>query len=263
MSQAKIVFAVKPQKSDLAARASVLLIDGEKAVADSISESLQREGFRVLVATDGDGGIEAFRSNPPALVLLDLVLPGISGLDVCRTLRSESLVPIVILSARDSEADKVLGLELGADDYITKPFSTRELVSRVRAHIRRADRFPGASSSKILTGGPVEVDVDRHEVHVLGRAVDLAPKEFELLVELLLTKGRMRTRNYLITRIWGEHYVGDTKTLDVHVKRLRTKIERDPHHPQYLVTVRGLGYRFLDEAGPAPSWGEISGSESA
>jgi len=265
MSAPKIVHAVTAQRSRALTSPGILLIDGELAIADSIRESLQREGFRVVVARDGGRGIELFRTDPPALILVDLILPGLSGLDVIRIIRAESTVPIVILSARDSEADKVAGLELGGDDYITKPFSTRELVSRVRAHIRRADMFPGPPSGGVLKGGPIELDLDRHEVHVRGREVDLTRKEFELLEELMLRQGRLRTRTYLIAQVWGPDYFGDTKTLDVHVKRLRNKIERDPHRPEYLVTVRGLGYRFLDQPiqASASAWSEIGGSESA
>lgn len=263
MSGSKIVHAVRPPQPRSATTPGILLIDGELTIAESIRECLQREGFRVVVARDGGRGIELFRTDPPALVLVDLVLPGLSGLDVVRIIRAESTVPIVILSARDSEADKVSGLELGGDDYITKPFSTRELVSRVRAHIRRADMFLGAPSGGVLKGGPIELDLDRHEVRVRGREVDLTRKEFELLEELMLRQGRLRTRNYLIAQVWGPDYFGDTKTLDVHIKRLRDKIERDPHRPEYLVTVRGLGYRFLDAPMEVSAWSEIGGTESA
>ena len=263
MSGSRIIHALTTDRSRATAPSGILLIDNERTVAESIRDSLQREGFRITLARDGTAGIELFRTDPPALVLLDLSLPGLSGLDVCRVIRAESTVPIIILSARDSEADKVAGLEVGADDYIVKPFSTRELVSRVRAHIRRADMFPTPAATGILTGGPVELDLDRHEVRVRGRDIDLTRKEFELLQEFLLRKGRLRTRNYLMAQVWGPDYFGDTKTLDVHVKRLRNKIERDPHNPEYLVTVRGLGYRFLDEPSRSPAWAEIHGSETA
>lgn len=229
-----------------AAAAPILVIEDEPAIAESIEYSLEREGFRIVLAADGERAIERFRADPPALILLDLMLPKLSGLDVCRIIRSESSVPIMILTAKDSEADKVAGLEIGADDYVTKPFSMRELISRVRAHRRRAGLSSSGDQIGILKGGPVVMDVARHEVKVRGAAVALTPKEFKLLETFLLGIGRMRTRTYLITEVWGPDYYGDTKTLDVHIKRLRQKIENDPHNPEYLVTVRGLGYRFLD-----------------
>jgi two-component system response regulator RegX3 len=247
---------VRPQVSEAPPEpvgAPILLIEDDLAIGDSIQYSLRREGLRVVVARDGEHGLECFRAEPPILVLLDLMLPRLSGLDVCRIVRAESTVPIMILTARDSEADKVAGLEIGADDYVTKPFSMRELVSRVRAQLRRAGMSAsGTSSPDVLSRGPVEMDVARHEVRVRGAAVDLTPKEFKLLETFLLGWGRLRTRDYLIDKVWGPSYFGDTKTLDVHVKRLRQKIERDPHNPKHLVTVRGLGYRFLDEASAPP-----------
>ncbi len=227
--------------------APILVVEDEAALSDSIRYNLEREGYVVEVAPDGRAALEAFRRRAPSLVILDLMLPEVSGLDVCRQIRSESDVPIVIVTAKDSEADKVAGLELGADDYVTKPFSMRELISRVRANLRRA-RVPAASPSEeeVLTGGPVRMDVARHEVAVDGEVVALPPKEFELLETLLRRKGRLLTRELLIEIVWGTDYVGDTKTLDVHVKRLRQKLERDPHRPRHLVTVRGLGYKFVD-----------------
>jgi two-component system response regulator RegX3 len=198
------------------------------------------------VALDGRRAIERFSAEPPDLVILDLMLPELSGLDVCRMIRERSTVPIVMVTAKDSEADKVTGLELGADDYVTKPFSTRELVSRVRAHLRRVrmgEEGPPPSED-VLLGGPVRMDVSRHEVSVLGEPTAFPPKEFELLEAFLRRKGRLLTRDLLIEEIWGHDYVGDTKTLDVHVKRIRQKIEEDPHEPQLLLTVRGLGYKF-------------------
>jgi len=183
-------------------------------------------------------------------VILDLMLPQLSGLDVCRAIRAESDVPIIIVTAKDAEADKVAGLELGADDYVTKPFSVRELVSRVRAHLRRGAIRPTsdevASADEHLSGGPVAMDTARHEVRVGGELVALPPKEFELLEALLRRKGRLLTRLFLIEEVWGADYVGDTKTLDVHVKRIRRKIEHDSHEPVHLLTVRGLGYKFVD-----------------
>jgi two-component system response regulator RegX3 len=180
-------------------------------------------------------------------VILDLMLPEVSGLDVCRAIRAESDIPIIMVTAKDSEADKVAGLELGADDYVTKPFSVRELVSRVRANLRRArPRTAAPTPDEMLAGGPVSMDVARHEVTVRGEAISLPPKEFDLLETFLRRKGRLLTREFLIDQIWGPDYFGDTKTLDVHVKRLRRKIEEDSHHPVHLVTVRGLGYKFTE-----------------
>jgi two-component system, OmpR family, response regulator RegX3 len=225
---------------------SVLVVEDEPALAETIQYSLEREGFRVRVAAEGSGALERFRTDHPSLVLLDLMLPELGGLDLLRIMRDESNVPIVIVTAKDSEADKVAGLELGADDYVTKPFSMRELVSRVRAQLRRAGMMMHPRPLGLLTGGPVEMDIERHEVRVRGREVNLPPKEFELLELFLLRRGRLLMRDHLISEVWGADYFGDTKTLDVHVKRLRQKVEDDPHRPAHLVTVRGLGYRFVD-----------------
>ena len=222
----------------------VLLVEDEEALADSVRYNLEREGYAVEVAGDGHRALERFRAGAPALVVLDLMLPGLSGLDVCRTIRAESDVPIIIVTAKDSEADKVAGLELGADDYVTKPFSIRELVSRVRANLRRIEPRSAVREEDVLAAGPVSMDVARHEVTVRGDGVALPPKEFELLEALLRRKGRLLTREVLIDEVWGPSYFGDTRTLDVHVKRLRRKIEEDPHHPVHLLTVRGLGYKF-------------------
>ena len=226
--------------------ATVLVVEDEPSLAETIQYSLETDGFRVALAPDGNVAIDLFRSERPSLVLLDLMLPNLSGLDVVRLIRSESNVPIVIVTAKDSEADKVAGLELGADDYVTKPFSMRELTSRVRAHLRRVEMGSAQEVPEILTGGPVKMDLGRHEVAIRGELVPLPPKEFELLETFLFRKGRLLTRDYLIETVWGPDYFGDTKTLDVHVKRLRQKVEPDPHHPVHLVTVRGLGYRFLE-----------------
>jgi two-component system, OmpR family, response regulator RegX3 len=227
---------------------SVLVVEDEAALADSIAYHLSREGYAVLTATDGEKALERFRAERPSIVVLDLMLPKLSGLDVCRAIRAESQVPIVILTAKDSEADKVAGLELGADDYVTKPFSMRELVSRVRAHLRRAEMSvaPSPPTDGTLAGGPIELDPERHEVLVRGESVPMTRKEFELLELFLARKGRLLTRQYLIDEVWGPDYFGDTKTLDVHVKRLRQKIEEDRHRPRHLVTVRGLGYKFVE-----------------
>jgi two-component system response regulator RegX3 len=204
---------------------------------------LRKEGFEVAVAPTGTVALETFDRTGADLVLLDLMLPGLSGTEVCRTLRQKSNVPVIMLTAKDSEIDKVVGLELGADDYVTKPFSSRELVARIRAVLRRRGEdevvLPAA-----LEAGPVRMDVERHVVTVRGDNVQLPLKEFELLEVLLRNAGRVLTRMQLIDRVWGADYVGDTKTLDVHVKRLRAKIEEDPGSPRYIVTVRGLGYKF-------------------
>jgi two-component system response regulator RegX3 len=223
----------------------ILLVEDEEALSESVRYSLEREGFAVTVAADGRSAVERFAEDEPDLVILDLMLPELSGLDVCRLIRERSTVPIIMVTAKDSEADKVAGLELGADDYVTKPFSVRELVSRVRAHLRRVKMASPAKTDEILVGGPVEMDAARHEVRVRGEAVPFTPKEFELLEAFLRRRGRLLTREFLIEEIWGHGYVGDTKTLDVHVKRVRQKIELDPHDPGFLVTVRGLGYKFV------------------
>jgi len=226
--------------------ARILVVEDEPSLAESISYNLVREGYSVATAADGEGALSRFRADPPQLVLLDLMLPKLSGLDVLRSIRSESSVPVVIITAKDAEADKVAGLELGADDYVTKPFSMRELVSRVRAHLRRAGMSLAARQGGPFTGGPVVLDPETHEVTVRGEGAQLTPKEFELLEVLLSRRGRLLTREFLIDEVWGPDYVGDTKTLDVHVKRLRQKVEQDPHRPRHILTVRGLGYKFVD-----------------
>jgi two-component system response regulator RegX3 len=224
----------------------ILLVEDEPSLAETVRYALEREGFGVTVARDGQEALERFALEPPDLVILDLMLPAVSGLDVCRRIRESSTVPIVMVTAKDSEADKVAGLELGADDYVTKPFSVRELVSRVRAHLRRVQMAAPAAEGEVLTGGPVRLDTARHEVMVRDAPVAFPPKEFELLETFLRSPGRLLTRELLIQRVWGGDYVGDTKTLDVHVKRLRQKIEQDPHEPEHLLTVRGLGYKFVN-----------------
>jgi two-component system response regulator RegX3 len=228
------------------AGAKVLLVEDEASLAESVSYNLTREGYAVITAPDGELALAQFRAESPSMVILDLMLPKLSGLDVCRAIRNESQVPILILTAKDSEADKVTGLELGADDYVTKPFSMRELVSRVRAHLRRAASRPPREPSDRLSGGAVELDPERHEVFVHTHPIQLTPKEFQLLELLLSRKGRLLTRQLLIEEVWGPDYFGDTKTLDVHVKRIRQKVEDDPHRPRHLLTVRGLGYKFVD-----------------
>jgi len=221
----------------------VLVVEDEDSFSDALSYMLRKEGFDVAIAPTGPDALEEFDRNGADLVLLDLMLPGIPGTEVCRALRQRSNVPVIMLTAKDSEVDKVVGLELGADDYVTKPFSSRELVARIRAVLRRGTEAAELVPS-VLEAGPVRMDVDRHVVTVDGEGVKLPLKEFELLEMLLRNAGRVLTRGQLIDRIWGADYVGDTKTLDVHVKRLRAKIEPDPGHPRYLLTVRGLGYKL-------------------
>ncbi len=223
----------------------ILIVEDEPALADSIRYSLEHEGYTCAVVMEGDRAVEFARSWRPDLVLLDLMLPGMPGADVCREIRKTSAVPVVMVTAKDTEADKVIGLELGADDYITKPFSMRELIARVRAVLRRAEQKAVSEiGGSTLVGGPVHLDTDRHEVLVRGDRVDRPPKEFSLLEALLRRPGKLWTREGLIARVWGDDYYGDTRTLDVHIKRLRAKIERDPSGPEHLRTVRGLGYRF-------------------
>jgi two-component system response regulator RegX3 len=224
----------------------ILIVEDEGSLADSVRYNLEREGYTVALARDGRDAMEQFRTFAPGLVILDLMLPEVSGLDVCRAIRAESDVPIIMVTAKDSEADKVAGLELGADDYVTKPFSVRELVSRVRANLRRSAMRAPVNLEDVVNGGTVEMDVARHEVRVRGEIVAFPPKEFELLEAFLRRKGRLLTRDFLIEEVWGHDYFGDTKTLDVHVKRLRRKIEPDPPRPAHLLTVRGLGYKFVD-----------------
>jgi len=226
----------------------VLVIEDEEPLADSIRYNLELEGYVVETALGGNAGLRMFKESRPSLVLLDVMLPEISGLDLCRMMRAESDVPIIMITARDSEADKVAGLELGADDYVTKPFSMRELLARVRANLRRRGMDAGISDAEdeILQGGPVVMDIGRHEVTVAGEPVALRPREFELLVAFLRNRGKLMTRDRLITEVWGMDYFGDTKTLDVHIKRVRKKIEPDPKQPRHLVTVRGLGYKYID-----------------
>jgi two-component system response regulator RegX3 len=221
----------------------VLVVEDEDSISDPLSYMLRNEGFEVAVAATGPDALEEFDRHGADLVLLDLMLPGLPGTEVCRQLRNRSAVPVIMLTAKDSEIDKVVGLELGADDYVTKPFSSRELVARIRAVLRRHGQLEEPDDTA-LEAGPVRMDVERHTVSVSGDSVQLPLKEFELLEMLLRNAGRVLTRMQLIDRVWGADYVGDTKTLDVHVKRLRAKIEPDPGLPRYLVTVRGLGYKF-------------------
>ncbi|MDP9417205.1 MAG: response regulator transcription factor [Actinomycetota bacterium] len=221
----------------------VLVVEDEESFSDALSYMLRKEGYEVAVAATGPEAIEQFDRGGADLVLLDLMLPGLPGTEVCRQLRARSAVPVIMVTAKDSEIDKVVGLEIGADDYVTKPFSSRELIARIRAVLRRGTE-PEPVTGTALEAGPVRMDVDRHVVTVDGAPVPMPLKEFELLELLLRNVGRVLTRVQLIDRVWGSDYVGDTKTLDVHVKRLRSKIEPDPAAPRHLVTVRGVGYKF-------------------
>lgn len=221
----------------------ILVVEDEESLSDPLAFLLGREGFDVQVVDNGLDAVTEFERNGADLVLLDVMLPGQSGMEVCKQIRATSVVPIIMLTAKDAEIDKVLGLELGADDYVTKPYSSRELIARVRAVLRRQGEVEEQDSGA-LEGGPVRMDIERHVVTVAGEPVSMPLKEFELLEMLLRNAGRVMTRSQLIDRVWGADYVGDTKTLDVHVKRLRSKIEPDPSSPRYVVTVRGLGYKF-------------------
>jgi len=220
----------------------VLLVEDEDSYREATSYMLRKEGFDVIEAADGRDGIAQFERTGADIVLLDLMLPGMSGVEVCRQLRQRSTVPVIMVTARDSEIDKVVGLEIGADDYVTKPFSHRELVARIRAVLRRGQDIDVVTD--ILEAEGIRMDVERHEVTLNGEPVRLALKEFELLELLLRNAGRVLTRGQLIDRVWGSDYFGDTKTLDVHVKRLRSKLEADPANPVLLLTVRGLGYKL-------------------
>ena len=236
----------------------ILVVEDEDSFVEALTIGLNREGFRVEVAQDGAEALSRFRELQPDLVLLDLMLPRVSGVDVCREIRKFSTVPIIMVTAKSSEIDMVVGLEVGADDYITKPYRIRELVARLRALLRRASMeqqsaTPPSVNSRSLVVGDVAIDSDEHIVTVSGRAVAMPLKEFELLHLLLSNAGRVLSRDVLIDRVWGMDYVGDTKTLDVHIKRVRAKVERDPANPERIVTIRGLGYKYER---PAPSMRE-------
>ena len=223
----------------------ILIIEDEQAIAESVAYSLQKEGFEVLTAADGAEGLAAAQSEHPDLILLDLLLPEMNGLDVFRSVRRDSEVPIIMLTARGEEIDRVVGLELGADDYVTKPFSTRELVARVRTVLRRA-RSGGMREGTVLRSGDLEVDVARHEVTRGGQALRLTLKEYELLKTLMAHRGIVLTRDTLLDTVWGEEEYRDPRTVDVHIRWLREKIEPDPSSPHRIVTVRGVGYKFLE-----------------
>ncbi|MBA3339360.1 MAG: response regulator transcription factor [Geodermatophilaceae bacterium] len=221
----------------------VLVVEDEESFSDALSYMLRKEGYEVDIAETGPAALDSYDRHGADIVLLDLMLPGLSGTEVCKALRGRGAVPIIMLTAKDAEIDKVVGLELGADDYVTKPYSARELLARIKAVLRRGQ--DGETLDELaLEAGPVRMDVERHTVSVNGVSVSMPLKEFDLLEILLRNSGRVLTRGQLIDRVWGSDYVGDTKTLDVHVKRLRAKVEPDPGRPQHLMTVRGLGYKF-------------------
>lgn len=222
----------------------ILVVEDEESYSEPLEYLLQKEGYDTVVTATGPAAVEEFDRAGADLVLLDVMLPGRSGIDVCRDLRQRSSVPIIMLTAKDSEIDKVLGLEMGADDYVTKPYSGRELLARIKAVLRRQSETDDEPPSSLLTAGPVRMDVGRHVVTVDGVETPMPLKEFELLEMLLHNTGRVLTRMQLIDRVWGSDYVGDTKTLDVHIKRLRAKVEPDPANPRYILTVRGLGYKL-------------------
>jgi two-component system, OmpR family, response regulator RegX3 len=230
---------------------NVLIAEDEESFLDALVIGLGHEGFKVAVARDGSEALRMFEESPPDLVLLDLMLPKISGLDVCRSIRAASSVPIIMVTAKGAEIDTVVALEVGADDYVTKPYRLRELVARMRAVLRRSNHMAGSGDAagggaETIEAGDVRVDTDQRRVFVRGEEVPLRRKEFELLHLLVENAGRVLTRDVLIDRIWGSDYIGDTKTLDVHIKRLRSRVEEDPSEPALITTVRGVGYRFVD-----------------
>lgn len=224
----------------------ILVVEDEESIRESLAFLLNKEGYEVKTIVNGTEAVEAFEKFNPDLVLLDIMLPGLSGVEVTKKIRQKSQTPIIMLTAKDTELDKVLGLEIGADDYVTKPFSGRELLARIKALLRRTGEV--ISSEGALKVGPIEIDQDRHQVLIRGQENSMPLKEFELLLYLTQNSGRVLTRNQLIDRIWGSDYFGDTKTLDVHMKRLRARVEKDPTNPKYLQTVRGVGYKFDNKA---------------
>jgi two-component system response regulator RegX3 len=220
----------------------ILIVEDERSLSEPLAYMLEREGYETVIVDDGSHAVAEFESNGADLILLDLMLPGMSGTEICRQVRTQSQVPIIMLTAKDSEVDIVVGLELGADDYVTKPYSTRELLARIRAVMRR--RVDDTADDSVIEIGTVRMDLERHTVSIAGREIAMPLKEYALLEVLMRNAGRVLTRGQLIDRVWGEDYFGDTKTLDVHIKRIRSRIEETPSEPQVLVTVRGLGYRF-------------------
>lgn len=222
----------------------ILIVEDESSLAEPLSFLLRKEGFETVIADDGNKAIELFTTQRPDLILLDLMLPGLSGTEVCKRIRTNSMVPIIMLTAKDDEVDKVVGLELGADDYVTKPYSSRELVARIKAVLRRGAELALTGEENVLQVGNIKMDVDQHMVWFEGQPIQMPLKEFELLCELMRNAGRVMSRSQLIDHIWGSDYVGDTKTLDVHIKRLRSKFEKDQANPNLIHTIRGLGYKM-------------------
>ena len=232
----------------------ILIVEDEPALVEALDFALSAEGFTVVTSFDGHESLAIIDGVRPDLVVLDVMLPGLSGIEVCRRVRSTSAVPIIMLTARDHEVDRVLGLELGADDYITKPFSMREVVARIRAVLRRTAEWRDADLDAVIEVADLRLDVERHEVTVAGAPVQLPPKEFAVLELLLRNAGRVVSRDVIIDRVWGEHHMRDTKTLDVHIKRLRDRLEADRRAPRLILTVRGVGYKFSDDWHPSSGW---------
>jgi two-component system response regulator RegX3 len=222
----------------------ILIVEDESSLAEPLSFLLRKEGFQTVIAEDGLKAIDLFQAEHPDLILLDLMLPGLSGTEVCKKIRGVSMVPIIMLTAKDDEVDKVIGLELGADDYVTKPYSSRELVARIKAVLRRGTDLALTGEENVLQVANIKMDVDQHKVWLDGQLMPMPLKEFELLCELMRNAGRVMSRAQLIDHIWGSDYVGDTKTLDVHIKRLRSKFEKDQANPELIQTIRGLGYKM-------------------
>ena len=225
----------------------ILLVEDEHSIADSISYNLKQEGFSVTHVDEGPIALELFQEEEFSLIILDLMLPEISGLDICRSIRKTSDIPIIMVTAKDSEADRVAGLEIGADDYVIKPFSVRELLSRVRAVLRRTDMSKNEKSSQVIKVGNIEIDIGKYEAKVNDKQINLRPREFELLYALCENKGNLMSREQIFDEIWGYSFIGNTKTLDVHIQRIREKIEKDPREPKRLITVRGVGYKLVTD----------------
>ncbi len=226
---------------------TVLVVEDEENLLEALRYNLEREGYRALAARDGERGLELARQSRPDLVILDVMLPRLDGFEVCRILRRESTIPILMLTARGEEVDRVVGLELGADDYVTKPFSMRELLARVRAMLRRsrmASEVPSEAAPQVIRAGDLEIDLTAHSARLDGRPLDLKPREFDLLALLVANRGRAFTRDQILERLWGQDYIGDTRTVDVHIRWLREKIEPNPARPKRIITLRGVGYRF-------------------
>jgi len=228
----------------MAADDKILIVEDDRNLLDAIKYNLRREGYEVVMATDGSEALEVARREKPDLIILDIMLPKINGFDVCRILRKEMTVPILMLTAKAEETDKIVGLEIGADDYVTKPFSLRELLARIRAMLRRAKMVETQPQGALLKVGDIEVDIARHRITVSGKIVELTPKEFDLLAFLARNRGLVFSREQLLEKVWGYDYAGDTRTVDVHIRWLRQKIEPDPGRPKYLITVRGAGYKL-------------------